>query len=144
MEDYSNLPQERCCGCIIINDGKVLLIGAIDQIDGELFWAFPKGHQDAGETDIETALRETKEEVGLDVKITDNDPIISGHLVKSCSTYKTVLLYFAEPIGGDVTPQVGEVEKAEWVPISKAAKYLERYYSEVWQKVLARLDSVTD
>ncbi|MCR5832645.1 MAG: NUDIX hydrolase [Candidatus Saccharibacteria bacterium] len=143
MEGYSNLPQERCCGCIIINDGRVLLIGALDD-DGELFWAFPKGHQDSGESDIETALRETKEEVGLDVKITDDDPIVTGHLVKSCSTYKTILLYLAEPIGGDVTPQVGEVEKAEWVPIPEAAKYLKRYYSEVWQKVLARLASVAD
>ena len=30
-------------------------------------WTFPKGHVDNGETDLEAAIRETKEEAGLDV-----------------------------------------------------------------------------
>lgn len=34
--------RERSCGCIILKDGKVLLIGARDD-DGELFWAFMAG-----------------------------------------------------------------------------------------------------
>ncbi len=29
-------------------------------------WTFPKGHQEAGETTVETAVREIKEETGLD------------------------------------------------------------------------------
>ena len=46
------------------------MIGARDDND-KLFWSFPKGHQEDGETDIETAIRETKEETNLDVKIID-------------------------------------------------------------------------
>ena len=48
----------------------MLLIGTRDD-NGKPFWSFPKGHQEDGETDIETAIRETKEETNLDVKIID-------------------------------------------------------------------------
>lgn len=47
---------------MIIDQNKVLLIGAKDEND-QAFWSFPKGHQESGETDIETAVRETLEEV---------------------------------------------------------------------------------
>lgn len=50
-----------------MKDDKVLLIGAKDD-EGNLFWSFPKGHQEIGETDIETAVRETKEETGFLIK----------------------------------------------------------------------------
>jgi len=33
---------------------------------GERHWSFPKGHTDPGEEPLETAYRETWEEVGLD------------------------------------------------------------------------------
>lgn len=52
--------HEKSCGTIIINQSKVLLIGAKDD-SGEIFWSFPKGHQEREETDLETALRETFE-----------------------------------------------------------------------------------
>lgn len=39
--------KEKSCGCIILKDDKVLLIGSKDD-DGKLFWSFPKGHQEEG------------------------------------------------------------------------------------------------
>lgn len=67
--------HEKSCGTIIINQNKVLVIGARDD-EGKLFWSFPKGHQENGETDIETAVRETLEEVGLRTEIVDQMPIL--------------------------------------------------------------------
>ncbi len=32
-------------------------------------WSFPKGHRNAGESHIECAVRETKEETGLDLSL---------------------------------------------------------------------------
>ena len=60
-----NLKKEKSCGCIIIKDNKVLLVYE----KRRNFWGFPKGHMEDGENEIETALREVKEEVGLDVEI---------------------------------------------------------------------------
>ena len=53
----TNKEREKSCGCIIINKNKVLLI---KQTKGH--WGFPKGHVEKDETEIETAIREVKEE----------------------------------------------------------------------------------
>lgn len=39
---------EKSCGCIIIDGNKVLLIGSKDD-NGEIFYGFPKSHQEQGE-----------------------------------------------------------------------------------------------
>lgn len=59
---------EKSCGCIIIEDGiKVLLV---KQTKGH--WIFPKGHVEADETEMETAIREVKEETNVDVEVEGN------------------------------------------------------------------------
>lgn len=132
------MDKEKSCGCIILNENKVLLIGARDD-NGELFWSFPKGHQEDGETDIETAIRETKEETNLDVKIIDNEPIKTGHLVHGGTIYKEILLFIAEPLNNEIKIQEGEVEEAQWVRIDEAGKYFDGYYSDAWSVLLSRL-----
>ena len=67
MDNDENTKKEKACGCIIIEDGKVLLI---KQHQG--FWGFPKGHVEDGETEEETAAREVKEETNIDVEIKSN------------------------------------------------------------------------
>lgn len=131
--------KEKSCGCIILKDDKALLIGARDD-DGKLFWSFPKGHQEDGETDAETAVRETKEETNLDVKIVDDEPVRTGHLRHDGVTYKEMLLFIAEPLNDDIKMQEDEVEKAEWIKIDEAGKYFDGYYSDAWEDLLGRLN----
>jgi bis(5'-nucleosidyl)-tetraphosphatase len=38
-------------------------------------WGFPKGHQDPGETNLETALRECAEEAGIALMAIEGEPI---------------------------------------------------------------------
>ena len=132
--------KEKSCGCIILKDDNVLLIGARDG-NGKLFWSFPKGHQEDGETNFETAIRETKEEVGLDVKIVDNEPIKTSYLVHNGTVHKDVLLFIAEPLNNEIKIQETEVEKAEWVKIDEASKYFDNYYSGAWEELLNRVRS---
>ena len=132
------MKTEKSCGCIILKDNQVLLIGAKDD-DGKLFWAFPKGHQENGETDIETAIRETKEETGLDVEISDITPIKTGHFIHGGTAYKNILLFIAKPLSHDLRPQEEEAEQAKWIQINEAEKYLTDYYSDAWGELLKRL-----
>ena len=134
--------MEKSRGCIILKDDKVLLIGAKDD-DGKLFWSFPKGHQEDGETDIETAIRETREEVGLNIKIIDDKPIKTGHLVHGGTVYKEILLFVAEPLNDEIKIQEDEVEKVKWVKIDEAGKYFDDYYSDVWRELLDRIKPKT-
>ena len=132
--------MEKSCGCIILKDDKAFLICTLD--DGkEMFWSFPKGHQEAGETDVETALRETKEETGLDVEILDYEPIKTGHLIHGGTAYKEILLFLAKPLNEDLVLQDGEVEKAEWVQFEDVSKILNGYYLEAWNEARARIRS---
>ena len=135
------MKTEKSCGCIILEDNKVLLIGAKDD-EGKLFWSFPKGHQEANETDIETAIRETKEETGLDVEISDKSPIKTGHFVHSSTVYKNILLFIAKPLNYELKPQEEEVEQVKWVRIDEAGKYFTDYYSEAWSELLKRLNKL--
>ena len=50
------MKHEKSCGCIIIEDKKVLLIKQTNGI-----WGFPKGHVEKNETELQTAEREVKQ-----------------------------------------------------------------------------------
>jgi len=75
-----------------------------------LIWSFPKGHQEDDETDIETAIRETLEEVGLQTEVIDQDPIFTNHLIHDGTAIKDIYLFLAKITGGEIKPQEGEVE----------------------------------
>lgn len=107
---------------------------------GDLFWSFPKGHQEIGETDIETAIRETREETGLEVKITDANPISVGHFVHGGTVYKNTSLFIAEPINGELKLQENEVEQIKWISIDQAEGFLADHYSIAWKEFLNRSD----
>ena len=59
--------HEKSCGGLIYreHDGETQLLLLKHRCGGH--WSFPKGHMEAGETEMETALREIREETGLRV-----------------------------------------------------------------------------
>ena len=102
--------KEKSCGCIIIDDNKKVLL--ICQTNDE-FWGFPKGHVELGETELETAKREVKEEVGLDVEIDEGKRYVLNYLVND-EIDKTTVLYIAKPISNKVIKQDSEIEDVRW------------------------------
>ena len=60
--------MEKSCGLVLFNADKVLLLNYSlnNETGGGGHWDFPKGHVELNETEIETALRELKEETGID------------------------------------------------------------------------------
>jgi 8-oxo-dGTP pyrophosphatase MutT (NUDIX family) len=78
--------------------------------------AFPGGRMDAGETPLETALREAEEETGLDRRFVQPLGYLDGYL--------TVTGYFVVPVvarieaGHTLTPQVHEVDDIFDVPLA--------------------------
>ncbi len=128
---------EKSCGCIILKAGQVLLISARND-DGELFWSFPKGHQEPGETDIQTAVRETKEEIGIDVKIIDQTPIKAGHFIHNHTAYKEIILFIAKPTSNNLKLQSDEVEIAQWILLKDTGDYLRDCYHDIWLELTKR------
>ena len=135
------MKTEKSCGCIILRNKEIPLIGTRND-KNELFWSFPKGHKEPGEPDVETALRETKEEVGLDVKIIDEKPISTDYLIHDGTVLKNVSLFIAVPLNDEIKIQASEVEKAKWMPVGEAGQYFKKYYSDAWKEFLVRFNSI--
>lgn len=129
------LRKEKSCGCIIINDNKVLLVYEKNRN----FWGFPKGHTEENENEIQTALREVKEEVGLDVEII-SDKRYKLHYIIRDEIDKTVILYLATPINSNITKQESEIQEANWFSYSDAINTLTfDHTKELFKEVLKDL-----
>ncbi|MFZ1987547.1 MAG: NUDIX hydrolase [Minisyncoccia bacterium] len=97
-------------GVIVKKDGKVL-VGQRKSSHGQGTWSFPGGHLEFGETVVQCALRETKEETGLSVKnaafVTFTEDFFSGE------KHYVTLFVSADYDGGEV--EIMEPEKwQEW------------------------------
>lgn len=106
--------QERACGCIIIKDEKVLLIR---QLSGA--WGFPKGHVEHDETEIETAIREVKEETNIDVQIEESKRYTMQYYTDK-GIGKEVVIFLAKPLTDNLIPQDNEIIEAAWLSYSDA------------------------
>ena len=114
-----NLKKEKSCGCIIIKDKKVLLVYEKNRN----FWGFPKGHMEDGETEIETALREVKEEVGLDVEIDKKRRYTLNYVINN-EIDKTTVLYIAKAKNEKIIMQESEIENTKWCSFEEALNML--------------------
>jgi ADP-ribose pyrophosphatase YjhB (NUDIX family) len=111
---------------VVVNDaGEILMIRRTDNDN----WAVPGGAIDLGESVAQAAVRETREESGIECEITG--------LVGIYSDPKHVLLYTsngevrqefsivltARPLSGQPTPS-SESSEVRWVPASEVREYI--------------------
>jgi 8-oxo-dGTP pyrophosphatase MutT (NUDIX family) len=88
-------------------------------------WTLPKGTPNAGETREQTALREVREETGLEVRITGPLDSIEYWFVQSGTRiHKTVHYFLMEPVGGDLAGHDHEFDEVRWIPFASAATML--------------------
>jgi 8-oxo-dGTP pyrophosphatase MutT (NUDIX family) len=88
-------------------------------------WALPKGTPDAGETLEETALRETREETGLEVELEAPLRSISYVFVRSRTRFhKTVHFFLMRPVGGDLSQHDHEFDEVRWFQLEEALEIM--------------------
>ena len=78
------------------------------------YWVFPKGHVEAGESEHETALREVKEETGLDVTLVDGFREKDEHNLARegrPNTIKQTIYFLANYENQTFVPQESEISK---------------------------------
>jgi 8-oxo-dGTP pyrophosphatase MutT (NUDIX family) len=101
---------------------------------GRTRWGLPKGAVSKGETSEAAALREVQEETGLEAQIVKPlDTIEYFFRAGDSLIRKRVDFYLMQHIGGTLTPQLSEVDDAEWVELSEA---IERASFESERKLL--------
>lgn len=88
-------------------------------------WALPKGTPNAGETLEQTAVRETREETGLQVEVEEAIRSISYYFVRgSVRFHKTVHFYLMRATGGDLEQHDHEFDEVRWAPVAEAIELL--------------------
>ena len=103
------MKQEKSCGCIIINDeNKILLIH-----HNVGHWDFPKGHVEDGETEVQTAIREVKEETNIDVEVNEEYRYVTKYSPKE-DVMKQVVYFLAKNINDNKQAQLEEVSEVKW------------------------------
>ena len=102
-----------------------LVVGMRRRARDAVTWTLPKGTPSRGETTEETALREVREETGLQVRITAPLPSIEYTFIQDgARIHKTVHYFLMEPTGGDLARHDHEFEAVRWVPFSEAGALL--------------------
>ena len=116
--------KEKSCGAIIYkeenNELKFLLVY---QHNGH--FSFPKGHVEEDEIEIETALREIKEETNLDVKIDAKFRESITYLLESKNTYKEAVYFVGIPLNYNLKSQEGEILNCDWYNYEDTLEKLE-------------------
>lgn len=99
-------------GVIILNkNGKVLLGKRISK-HGQNTWSFPGGHLEENESPTDCALRETKEETGIELTNTQLGPWTYDEFPNSNANYVSLFIMAHHKQG---LPEVKEIEKfSEW------------------------------
>jgi 8-oxo-dGTP pyrophosphatase MutT (NUDIX family) len=112
---------------------------------GVLQWTLPKGAQEQGETVTEAALREVREETGLDVELIGPLDTIDYWFVwtpEQTRYHKFVHYFLMRATGGDFARHDAEMEAAEWVAADEARRRMafanERRLLDLVPEVLAK------
>ena len=86
-------------------------------------WSLAKGTPDPGETLEETALREVREETGLEVQLDSSLGSIEYWFSDRGSEvryHKTVHFYLMVPVGGDTAQHDPEFDVVQWFQVDEA------------------------
>ncbi len=117
------MTYEKSCGAIVYRKHhgnlEILLIKHINS--GH--WSFPKGHVEEGESEMETAVREIKEETGIDVIIDPTFRETVSYYPKK-DIQKIVVYFIAKAKNYELNPQEAEIADIKWVDVGCANSIL--------------------
>jgi 8-oxo-dGTP pyrophosphatase MutT (NUDIX family) len=90
---------------------------------GELAWGLPKGGLEEDEDERGAALREVREETGLEAEIeADLGEIRYFYVWEGVRVRKAVHFFLMRATGGDVSLHDHEMEEVRWFPLAAAVR----------------------
>lgn len=126
MTVTSTTRDEFSAGGVVYRHGpegvEVVLVGR----RRERLWALPKGKPDGDEGPEQTALREVREETGLEARI--EQPLgevtywYTGH--DGRRVHKKVAYFLMQAVGGELAEHDHEFDDVVWVHLSEAERLL--------------------
>jgi 8-oxo-dGTP pyrophosphatase MutT (NUDIX family) len=114
--------REISAGGVVVHDGQVLVIVPTRRAaDGSQVLALPKGHPDRGETIVQAATREVREETGMVVEpLQELGEVRYWYVRDRRKVAKCVHFFLFRLLGGDLADHDDEVLEARWMALADA------------------------
>lgn len=142
-DEHRRAARERSAGGVVVRGGDVIVIVPTRRsADGSKVLALPKGHIDPGESELQAATREVREETGV-----VGEPV--RELGESRYWYrrdgqtipKSVAFFLFDYVEGDTADHDDEVEEVRWMPLADAQRELSHAAErEIVQRAAAYLE----
>ena len=122
----SDSDSEFSAGGVVVRGGDcIVIVPTRRAADGSKVLALPKGHPDGEESAADAALREVREETGVEAVLVDTlGDIRYWYMRGGRRIAKVVSFFLLEYVAGELEDHDHEVERAEWMPLETAARRL--------------------
>ena len=121
------MPSEFSAGGVVMNADRevIVIVPTRRAADGSRVLALPKGHPDGRESPLQAALREVREEAGVQAEVVETlGEVRYWYQRGGRRIAKVVEFFLLRYVSGDVADHDHEVEQARWVPAAEAAETL--------------------
>ena len=144
MSDKPPLLREFSAGGLVVRRMRGRPYSAAVRLKRGTVLALPKGHIEPGEKGAEAAVREVREETGIESRLVEKiDDIRYWYSRDGARVLKVVSFFLLAYRGGSVENyQREEVEGAEWIPLEEAPERLA--YKGEKQMARAALSKLAD
>jgi ADP-ribose pyrophosphatase YjhB (NUDIX family) len=135
--------REFSAGGVVVRDRDcVVIVPTRRAADGRRVLALPKGHPDGDETPQDAALREVREEAGVEACAVEKLGDVRYFYQRDGRRIAKVVSFFLlEYVAGEPAEHDHEVEEARWMPLEEAAQALTyKGEREMAARALGRLD----
>ena len=128
--------EKSCGGVVYTRQGNRIRYVVVQHLGGH--WGFPKGHMEPGEDEQTTALREIREEIGVNAELIPGFRAVEVYpLPNKPGTTKEVVYFLAHYSGQELRHQKEELKAACLLPYKDAWK---RLTFEEAKRILAEAD----
>jgi ADP-ribose pyrophosphatase YjhB (NUDIX family) len=127
--------RQIACSTVLLKDSLVLLVERAQE-PGLGSWDIPGGYLDWDETLEEAAIRELKEETGLNLDLSDIEYL--GNFSKpnnSVGNQVIEMYYLATKFSGHLELEVAEVSDAKWFDLDSLPKNVAFDHMKILQKI---------
>jgi len=121
------MASEFSAGGVVMNDRDevIVIVPTRRAANGARVLALPKGHPDGSESSEQAALREVREEAGVQTEVIDSlGEVRYWYQRGGRRIAKSVEFFLLRYVSGDVADHDHEVEQARWVPAAEAVETL--------------------
>lgn len=112
-------------GVVVRGTECIVIVPTRRAADGSKVLALPKGHPDGAESPADAALREVREETGVEATLVEKlGEVRYWYQRGGRRIAKVVAFFLLDYVSGEVEDHDHEVEDARWMPLSRAAEEL--------------------